>query len=212
MKSVGERANGKPGPLRPCSSLPLGDRKSSFQSQTGSQALSDTIPPATVQRWEDQFQSQTGSQALSDGDKFKREWFPFLVSIPNGKPGPLRRSPADTDTPCRDTVSIPNGKPGPLRLCASCNTGHRLSFQSQTGSQALSDTARQSGRRKETMFQSQTGSQALSDQDISEQPFHVGYVSIPNGKPGPLRLGGDWNPLQFLFRFNPKREARPSQT
>src|SRR5579883_2925439 len=66
MKSVGERANGKPGPLRPCSSLPLGDRKSSFQSQTGSQALSDTIPPATVQRWEDQFQSQTGSQALSD--------------------------------------------------------------------------------------------------------------------------------------------------
>src|SRR5579885_1375735 len=189
MKSVGERANGKPGPLRPCSSLPLGDRKSSFQSQTGSQALSDTIPPATVQRWEDQFQSQTGSQALSDGDKFKREWFPFLVSIPNGKPGPLRRSPADTDTPCRDTVSIPNGKPGPLRpghFGAALPRGVRFNpkrearpsqtwrrlesptvfipFQSQTGSQALSDLSRwvcSTGKRDQ--FQSQTGSQALSD-------------------------------------------------
>ncbi len=37
-------------------------------------------------------------------------------------------------------------------------------------------------------------------------------VSIPNGKPGPLRLIGVQIGVNNQRRFNPKREARPSQT
>ncbi len=65
------------------------------------------------------FQSQTGSQALSDyGVWAVIAIFP-LVSIPNGKPGPLRRQGSHP------------GCVGPLL------------FQSQTGSQALSDLVQQ---------------------------------------------------------------------
>ncbi len=39
----------------------------------------------------DQFQSQTGSQALSDRDALGKVLAMEAVSIPNGKPGPLRR-------------------------------------------------------------------------------------------------------------------------
>ncbi len=87
------------------------------------------------------------------------------------------------------------------------------------------------------MFQSQTGSQALSDEDYADlgEPDTDGFnpkrearpsqtraativdrcaplVSIPNGKPGPLRLIPYGNRLRKRFCFNPKREARPSQT
>src|SRR5579883_2277636 len=61
------------------------------------------------------FQSQTGSQALSDsllGGDINRDQ---QVSIPNGKPGPLRRFTLMRIAVCNGTVSIPNGKPGPLR-------------------------------------------------------------------------------------------------
>src|SRR5579883_878983 len=62
-------------------------------------------------------------------------------------------------------------------------------------------------------FQSQTGSQALSDRNphtASAAP-HVA-VSIPNGKPGPLRLSIGSSAQSCFTGFNPKREARPSQT
>ncbi len=39
-----------------------------------------------------------------------------LVSIPNGKPGPLRPQQVIADAEQWYAVSIPNGKPGPLRL------------------------------------------------------------------------------------------------
>ncbi len=61
-------------------------------------------------------------------------------------------------------VSIPNGKPGPLRRYLFILSLVLVAvFQSQTGSQALSDAISRSARR------------------------FVGVVSIPNGKPGPLR-------------------------
>ncbi len=61
-------------------------------------------------------------------------------------------------------------------------------FQSQTGSQALSDSPSERNGYLVVKFQSQTGSQALSDQVTG-----VGMCGC--------RVG-----------FNPKREARPSQT
>src|SRR5579885_1808887 len=136
------------------------------------------------------FQSQTGSQALSDA---------------------ARRHIAQRE---KDEVSIPNGKPGPLRPRLLHPIGHQTaSFQSQTGSQALSDTiliapfwryllvsipngkpgplSRYiSGTRSMgtyIVFQSQTGSQALSDRAGVAACCVIRHVSIPNGKPGPLR-------------------------
>src|SRR5579884_4206626 len=111
------------------------------------------------------------------------------VSIPNGKSGPLRRR-ARAGCCLLLTVSIPNGKSGPLRLRQqACWTVFWVSwFQSQTGSQALSDADRRRDYQHKLTFQSQTGSQALSDQS---------------------RLSAVW---QFITCFNPKREVRPSQT
>src|SRR5579885_3493493 len=88
------------------------------------------------------FQSQTGSQALSDEARELGEL-------------------------CREEVSIPNGKPGPLRpgIIQACLTRLRP-FQSQTGSQALSDEGRRCAHVHATAFQSQTGSQALSDPPV----------------------------------------------
>src|SRR5579883_1976052 len=86
-------------------------------------------------------------------------------------------------------VSIPNGKPGPLRrgyVKEILSLSER--FQSQTGSQALSDPPVRTVTVRAKQFQSQTGSQALSDRiqvRIHEEANHG---------------------------FNPKREARPSQT
>src|SRR5579883_3193399 len=86
-------------------------------------------------------------------------------------------------------VSIPNGKPGPLRQAYRfCHCDRFVKFQSQTGSQALSDVAAFGWTR-------------------AARP-----VSIPNGKPGPLRPG-EYSPVAIkLLRFKPKREAKPSQT
>src|SRR5579884_3009792 len=86
-------------------------------------------------------------------------------------------------------VSIPNGKSGPLRRRFHGYSTLRPSrFQSQTGSQALSDAARADAAGAAIQFQSQTGSQALSD------CAWLVAVSTP------------------LLCFNPKREVRPSQT
>ncbi len=68
------------------------------------------------------FQSQTGSQALSD------DFLPLAAQD-------------------REDVSIPNGKPGPLRLYLAPGIQAQITaFQSQTGSQALSDTVRFDGQ------------------------------------------------------------------
>src|SRR5579885_3460618 len=85
------------------------------------------------------FQSQTGSQALSDLAGRRANRRKRSVSIPNGKPGPLRLKQLDPD----DDGDI--------------------EFQSQTGSQALSDRDFSEPCPCGTWFQSQTGSQALSD-------------------------------------------------
>ncbi len=61
-----------------------------------------------------EFQSQTGSQALSDACDQRRGVCRRAVSIPNGKPGPLRLRIYARKS-CERVVSIPNGKPGPLR-------------------------------------------------------------------------------------------------
>ncbi len=110
-----------------------------FQSQTGSQALSDLITrlrngvmpyrfnpkrearPSQTSLWEGEplprcwFQSQTGSQALSDDINHFSLRSSNVVSIPNGKPGPLRLADPDAILQVIRDVSIPNGKPGPLR-------------------------------------------------------------------------------------------------
>ncbi|SRR5579884_4149500 len=181
--------NGKPGPLRRVRVMLTGKDIHEFQSQTGSQALSDTVSMMTDMKYVMRFQSQTGSQALSDAVEFVGLQEGVLVSIPNGKPGPLRRRQVERGEG-GEAVSIPNGKPGPLRPCSSAarrsserpvsipngkpgplrrrktwglNTlWHK--FQSQTGSQALSDSVRSPREHSRTHeFQSQTGSQALSD-------------------------------------------------
>ncbi len=62
------------------------------------------------------------------------------------------------------------------------------------------------------MFQSQTGSQALSDGYGAVPRPDAQGVSIPNGKPGPLRPSRRATTSRGSGCFNPKREARPSQT
>ncbi len=62
------------------------------------------------------------------------------------------------------------------------------------------------------MFQSQTGSQALSDSLLGGDINRDQQVSIPNGKPGPLRPRAGGGAAYACAGFNPKREARPSQT
>ncbi len=160
-----------------------------FQSQTGSQALSDypiqdrllgyakgfnpkrearpsqTLDALGLPSPQSVFQSQTGSQALSDNDRGRHEDLSAWVSIPNGKPGPLRPAFTKRGNTVLYMVSIPNGKPGPLRRICDVVPGAKYPFQSQTGSQALSDCAGSLGKIDEL------------------------NVSIPNGKPGPLRRG-----------------------
>ncbi len=158
--------NGKPGPLRP-------NRGSGCQR-----------PPFS-------FQSQTGSQALSDIDTARLLGWLVYVSIPNGKPGPLRHNCAGGSAGTGRSVSIPNGKPGPLRprrACAflpahSCFNPKREARPSQT--RTASDPIPTF-----SLFQSQTGSQALSDLLTAGVRSRLCNVSIPNGKPGPLRRCG----------------------
>ncbi len=255
--------NGKPGPLRLGSDTAEASAGGTFQSQTGSQALSDadmtwqqmsmapvSIPngkpgplrPRRISRnrvdivasfnpKREARPSQTSVVLYADriearGFNPKREarpsqtptsstlaWTRPAVSIPNGKPGPLRplrkirpRSPGLCFNPKREArpsqtevavkgvaqqmrVSIPNGKPGPLR--------HENFFGADTDS---------------VKFQSQTGSQALSDAYFRYADTTSSFVSIPNGKPGPLRLMVTIKHGATCLSFNPKREARPSQT
>src|SRR5579885_121504 len=104
------------------------------------------------------FQSQTGSQALSDFAQWLDTSGAAKVSIPNGKPSPLRRD-AVAGQLHHVHVSIPIGKPSPLR---------RASLRASTPTKSL--------------FQSQTGSQALSDFTVQGFGANGAYVSIPNGK------------------------------
>ncbi len=135
-----------------------------FQSQTGSQALSDrwNAPVQIVKdlRFNPKREARPSqTERRRDVDKWrfcfnpKREARPSqteqiaCVGIPTGK------------------VSIPNGKPGPLRQ----------------GRKKMEDLFH-------GVFQSQTGSQALSD------------AALPMAS------------HEIVLGFNPKREARPSQT
>ncbi len=113
-----------------------------------------------------------------------------MVSIPNGKPGPLRLGRTRRQIHQR-VVSIPNGKPGPLRRRMAFDALKGVGeFQSQTGSQALSDAIRArpaapSGYRfnpKREARPSQTDMLLFAERANKK-------VSIPNGKPGPLRRG-----------------------
>ncbi len=208
-----------------------------FQSQTGSQALSDYEAASLPVHQNDgfnpkrearpsqttilvaspectaQFQSQTGSQALSDTSEMCWPWRQLRVSIPNGKPGPLRHllstaererdmfqsqtgSQALSDGGVRAADGGTGGGFNPKREARPSQTywsGWLTltlgTFQSQTGSQALSDAKLRKEGDMLVLFQSQTGSQALSDQvfDVFDLPEVT--VSIPNGKPGPLRPG-----------------------
>src|SRR5579884_699398 len=160
-----------------------------------------------------------------------------VVSIPNGKPGPLRHKRFDI-APGLPDVSIPNGKPGPLRQKLPNGGEEDLSmFQSQTGSQALSDAALCAETVGQWQFQSQTGSQALSDEQRREPGRQAGHCFNPKREARPsqttILAGVTTTPVPFQSQtgsqalsdiasphwpmntdscFNPKREARPSQT
>src|SRR5579884_174801 len=87
-----------------------------------------------------------------------------------------------------------------------------LRFQSQTGSQALSDAEAAIAHPEETIVSIPNGkSGPLRHQWLRGLVGQV-VVSIPNGKSGPLRQ----RMIFYLHRearsFNPKREVRPSQT
>ncbi len=111
------------------------------------------------------FQSQTGSQALSDAQPSRRNHRQHWSFNPKREARPSQTLTFTPHGGAFASVSIPNGKPGPLRHSGGgVGGGGRRRFQSQTGSQALSDEAAPA---EDTMF---------------------------------------------VYRFNPKREARPSQT
>src|SRR5579884_287816 len=136
----------------------------------------------------------------------------MLVSIPNGKPGPLRRSDNATHL-LKIGVSIPNGKPGPLRRRSPMPAPRqRRSFNPKREARPSQTQAFPLPRYPGLMFQSQTGSQALSDAKRPLPAHDWPDVSIPNGTPGPLRPNLHGHNIARLCSFNPKREARPSQT
>ncbi len=110
-------------------------------------------------------------------------------------------------------VSIPNGKPGPLRRGdAAGDPGQRESFNPKREARPSQTSDEPPQPAKAEMFQSQTGSQALSDAHQHYLFTGSGIVSIPNGKPGPLRRSQGTGGVMSGGSFNPKREARPSQT
>ncbi len=179
--------NGKPGPLRPVHHDSHTRAVQGFQSQTGSQALSDFIE-------------------LVDADSTDK------VSIPNGKPGPLRPLKNDLAQLAKDQFQSQTGSQALSDFTVLQIPTGVDGFQSQTGSQALSDgcircptsvmakcfNPKREARPSQTDtapcrvqtrkgFQSQTGSQALSDHRGALPHRGDQVVSIPNGKPGPLR-------------------------
>ncbi len=137
----------------------------------------------------------------------------MAVSIPNGKPGPLRRPllvssirPKCCFNPKREarpsqtwTTSRRRARFGP------CFNPKREARPSQTqtpfvgGLSGKGFNPKREARPSQTccsastswrpiQFQSQTGSQALSDREYPPDQSHMTqWVSIPNGKPGPLR-------------------------
>src|SRR5579885_1948977 len=87
-------------------------------------------------------------------------------------------------------------------------------FQSQTGSQALSDAQKwEMFQEYYYEFQSQTGSQALSDSDTERRPDGLTlWFQSQTGSQALSDFRQPYNAPLFYCRFNPKREARPSQT
>src|SRR5579883_324963 len=87
-------------------------------------------------------------------------------------------------------VSIPNGKPGPLRrlLCVTLNTSsHRFNPKREA---RPSQTLAQEAARFIPQYRCNPKREARPSQtayDSSGNGYN-GTVSIPNGKPGPLRL------------------------
>ncbi len=183
-----------------------------FQSQTGSQALSDVVRQIRILLAVIRFQSQTGSQALSD--------FAQVAILVIGSRFNPKREARPSQTPLVRAVAGRRQCFNPKREARPSQTRTFRSSPSTWGT-----------------FQSQTGSQALSDLEEIGIPYSFYSVSIPNGKPGPLRLkpvgllhrqkrsvsipNGKPGPLRPRLlrappgrtdRFNPKREARPSQT
>src|SRR5579884_2918835 len=225
-------------PSQTCGGCLLAPRRLEFQSQTGSQALSDVISRSPANRPATSFNpkrevrpSQTGicdrhpqngpivsipngkSGPLRLLHRCYVHYDAEEVSIPNGKSGPLRHTP-DWPPACWWCVSIPNGKSGPLRhsltpRMISCP----MQFQSQTGSQALSDVRHAHVALRLVMFQSQTGSQALSDDVWTLPGAQTGNSFNPKREVRPSQTLTVHLPRQNRPRcFNPKREVRPSQT
>src|SRR5579885_1922006 len=111
-------------------------------------------------------------------------------------------------------------------------------FQSQTGSQALSDlialalddicqrgfnpkrearpsqtvAGRALPRRRAQGFNPKREARPSQTPAHQTTRFQTIRVSIPNGKPGPLRPSLTLFFAAVVYSFNPKREARPSQT
>ncbi len=206
--------NGKPGPLRLVAARNGFDLRRQFQSQTGSQALSDPVRDLLIQTAMQMFQSQTGSQALSDNvsrkalsrryEKFQSQTGSQALSDAN-----LRVVPNGLQN-----VSIPNGKPGPLRLGGGKmdreNSGisfnpKREARPSQTSSTAVTEI-------RIHRVSIPNGKPGPLRPRVCRHEAKPWRVSIPNGKPGPLRHTLDDMKFSRVRGFNPKREARPSQT
>ncbi len=160
------------------------------------------------------FQSQTGSQALSDDNLASDHQSRRLRFNPKREARPSQTEAIEKVGRKLLEVSIPNGKPGPLRPASP--PGHSNGFgrfQSQTGSQALSDQAiRPLSHRGKPCFNPKREARPSQTECGRLVPPTVGTVSIPNGKPGPLRRSYMISQHGIHGRFNPKREARPSQT
>ncbi len=95
-------------------------------------------------------------------------------------------------------------------MCSGC--GLYCSFNPKREARPSQTTDARHLRTFSEWFQSQTGSQALSDGASQAGYRMVRQVSIPNGKPGPLRRNRPSGRQRRHGCFNPKREARPSQT
>src|SRR5579884_2057012 len=85
-------------------------------------------------------------------------------------------------------------------------------FQSQTGSQALSDNLAAASAAAEEGFNPKREARPSQTRQRQPKTQCLYIVSIPNGKPGPLRQLVGPKQASDEDSFNPKREARPSQT
>src|SRR5579884_2684008 len=131
--------NGKSGPLRRKRPAPENHPLTLFQSQTGSQALSDLVRCWMFLLASHMFQSQTGSQALSDAT-----WTP--LGVPDDSCFNPKREVRPSQTTSTEPETLPSTGFNPKREVRPSQTSllpydgwHGELFQSQTGSQALSD-------------------------------------------------------------------------